>query len=181
MVQEQKQYLGEDRFNYEVIDAQSIPYGNATFDAVIANHMMYHVPDRAKAIAEVRRVLKPDGKFFAATNGVKHLGEMNALVSRFDPVTPYWEGFSAMESFTLENGGDQLKSHFSEVTILRYDDALIVPEADVIVAYMLSGPAKSLVSAEKAADLKRFVEQELAANGPLRITKDSGLFKAKGV
>lgn len=56
-------------FDYEVIDAQSIPYPEATFDGVVANHMLYHVPDRAKGIAEIYRVLKPDGLLFAATNG----------------------------------------------------------------------------------------------------------------
>ena len=44
-------------FKFEEIDAQSIPYETKTFDAVIANHMLYHVPDRAKAIAEIKRVL----------------------------------------------------------------------------------------------------------------------------
>ena len=38
-------------FKFEEIDAQSIPYENETFDVVIANHMLYHVPDRPKAIA----------------------------------------------------------------------------------------------------------------------------------
>ena len=37
-------------FKFEEIDAQSIPYPDETFDAVIANHMLYHVPDRRKAL-----------------------------------------------------------------------------------------------------------------------------------
>src|SRR5690349_16018954 len=49
----------EREFKFEVIDAQSIPYDAEAFDLVIANHMLYHVPDRPKAIAEIRRVLKP--------------------------------------------------------------------------------------------------------------------------
>ena len=38
-------------FQFKEIDAQSIPFEDETFDAVIANHMLYHVPDRPKAIA----------------------------------------------------------------------------------------------------------------------------------
>src|SRR5688572_29593385 len=38
-------------FKFEQIDAQSIPHKDASFDAVIANHMLYHVPQRPKAIA----------------------------------------------------------------------------------------------------------------------------------
>ncbi len=48
-------------FKYEQIDAQSIPYPDETFDIVIANFMLYHVPDRPKALQEIHRVLRsPD-------------------------------------------------------------------------------------------------------------------------
>jgi ubiquinone/menaquinone biosynthesis C-methylase UbiE len=51
------------QFKYKVIDAQSIPCENGYFDAVIANHMLYHVSNRPAALAEIRRVLKPAGHF----------------------------------------------------------------------------------------------------------------------
>ena len=38
-------------FKFEEIDARSIPYADESFDAVIANHILYHVPARP----EVRR------------------------------------------------------------------------------------------------------------------------------
>ena len=55
--------------DYAVVDAQDIPYPDAAFDVVIANMMLYHVPDIGKALAEIRRVLKPGGRFLAATFG----------------------------------------------------------------------------------------------------------------
>ncbi|HLE89846.1 MAG TPA: class I SAM-dependent methyltransferase, partial [Anaerolineales bacterium] len=69
-------------FKFEEIDAQSIPYGDETFDAVVANHMLYHVPDRPKAIAEVHRVLKPGGRLIATTIGYGHLKELNEWLRR---------------------------------------------------------------------------------------------------
>ena len=45
--------------DYAVLDLQALPFPEACFDAVIANHMLYHVPDRPRALAEVQRVLKP--------------------------------------------------------------------------------------------------------------------------
>ncbi len=57
------------RVQFKEIDAQSIPFEDETFDAVIANHMLYHVPDRPKAIAEIKRVLKPGGRLIATTIG----------------------------------------------------------------------------------------------------------------
>ena len=38
----------------EKIDIQDIPYENETFDIVIANHMLFHVPDLNKALLEVK-------------------------------------------------------------------------------------------------------------------------------
>ncbi len=63
-------------FTFKVIDAQSIPFEDEHFDMIVANHMLYHVPDRAKALAEIRRILKPGGHFYAATNGKHHMQEM---------------------------------------------------------------------------------------------------------
>src|SRR5215208_7315562 len=69
-------------FQFKEIDAQSIPFEDETFDAVIANHMLYHIPDRPKAINEIRRVLKPGGCLIAATVGKHHLKEMSAWMKR---------------------------------------------------------------------------------------------------
>src|SRR5512137_1886765 len=51
---------------FEPIDAQAIPYPDETFEIVIANFMLYHVPDRTKALSEIRRVLKTGGVLVAA-------------------------------------------------------------------------------------------------------------------
>ena len=53
-----------------------LPFEADTFDAVVANHMLYHVPDRAQALAEMQRVLKPGGQVYLATNGLAHLREL---------------------------------------------------------------------------------------------------------
>lgn len=43
------------------VDIQAMPYADATFDMVIANHVLEHVGDDLKAVSEVARVLKPGG------------------------------------------------------------------------------------------------------------------------
>src|ERR1051325_2842611 len=45
----------------EKIDATAIPYADATFDFVIFNHILEHIPDYQKALKELFRVLKPNG------------------------------------------------------------------------------------------------------------------------
>ncbi|UCC65241.1 MAG: class I SAM-dependent methyltransferase [Anaerolineae bacterium] len=179
MVQKAQQNLERSwhPFRFGVVDAQSISFGDESFDAVIANHMLYHVPDRAKAFEEIRRVLRPGGRFYASTVGRDHLQELYELVRRFDSSADPW-GERPAEPFLLENGLDQIGRWFPKVSLRRYKDALVVTKAEPLVAYVVSAAAKSNFVGEKLAEFTRFVEQELLAHGAIHVTKDTGLFEA---
>ncbi len=179
MVQEAQQNLRDsDRcLKFVLIDAQAIPFKDETFDAVIANHMLYHVPDRTKAFSEIQRVLRPGGRLYASTNGRAHLRELMELLRRFAPDLDPWDQLSS-ESFSLESGLDQLARWFFKVTWRRYEDSLVITEASPLVAYVLSGRAKSVLSGERLKRFMRFVEEEIALQGAIRVTKDAGIFEA---
>ncbi len=49
------------------IDLEDIPFPDATFDFVIGNHILEHVGNVEAALAQVRRVLKPGGRFICQT------------------------------------------------------------------------------------------------------------------
>lgn len=53
--------LYPSRAGIERVDLLDIPYPTASFDFVIANHVLEHVADDGRALAEIRRVLKPAG------------------------------------------------------------------------------------------------------------------------
>lgn len=166
-------------FVFKVIDAQDIPFGDDEFDVVIANHMLYHVPDRRKAFAEIRRVLKPTGRFYTSTIGETHMRELHELMGRFDESLFSW-GKSAAAAFCLENGLEQLIPYFDQVTMRRYDDNLLVTDAEMLLAYMLSG--RLTLDADQQAELAAFVRQAVAASPEgFFITKESGLFEAYDV
>jgi ubiquinone/menaquinone biosynthesis C-methylase UbiE len=44
-----------------VADAESLPFGDASFDLVYSHGVLHHTPDIGRAINEVHRVLKPGG------------------------------------------------------------------------------------------------------------------------
>jgi SAM-dependent methyltransferase len=44
-------------------DAQKLPFGDSQFDVVVSNLGVCHVPDQPRALSEVRRVLRPNGRF----------------------------------------------------------------------------------------------------------------------
>ena len=166
-------------FQFMLIDAQSIPFDQHSFDIIIASHMLYHVPDRDRALAEIQRVLKQVGCFYASTIGCNHLKELRDLVTRFEPQWAAWGSLPA-DSFTLENGAAQLGAYFEHVSLQRYPDALVVTEAGPLVDYILSGRIE--LAAGQQEELANYVEQALSASqGALTITKDSGLFEARGI
>jgi SAM-dependent methyltransferase len=187
-------------FTFGIIDAQTIPYENGRFDAVIANHCIYHFPDRPKAFSEIRRVLKSTGIFYSTTIGMGHLREMTELTARFDTAIEdafiedvfiedafiedafiedvfIEDAFKNEENpFTLDNGAAQLRSWFSDVQIHRYLDELLVTEAVPLVEYILSTVQFGL-DERKRAGFTAFIESEIEANGGMfRIQKDSGMF-----
>jgi ubiquinone/menaquinone biosynthesis C-methylase UbiE len=177
MLQQARENLGSGpRFEFEVVDAQSIPYDDAGFDAVVANHMLYHVPDRAKALGEIQRVLRAGGRLYASTVGQVHMQELYEITDRFD-----LEGKleHTAPPFTLENGQEQLSQWFSQVTLRRYEDDLVITEVEPLVAYILSlAHARSVFAGDRLAQLIEYAEQEIHTHGAIYITKDSGLFEA---
>jgi ubiquinone/menaquinone biosynthesis C-methylase UbiE len=162
-------------FKFEQMDAQSISYGDKTFDAVIANHMLYHVPDREKAFSEIKRVLKDDGRLIATTVGKSHMHEMYQFLKRVN--TNLRPGMFS-NPFTLENGTEQLGKIFSKVEKSQYVDNLQVTEIDPLIAYIRSSIGVTDLSEEKLGELKKELTAALEKEGKIFITKDSGLFEA---
>lgn len=151
-------------------DVQNLPFPDQSFDAVIANFMLYHVPDRPRALAEINCVLRPNGRLFAMTNGRRHMREFHDLVNRVAPGTVR----SEEPGFSLENGTAQLAPWFDQIHLARYPDGLRVTEAEPLLAYVRSQSAG--LSGDQERVLREEIQAELAAHGALNITKDCGMF-----
>ncbi|MGB7874943.1 MAG: class I SAM-dependent methyltransferase, partial [Anaerolineales bacterium] len=170
-------------FKFEQIDAQAIPYADETFDIIIANHMLFHLPDRSKGLAEIQRVLrspdpeseKPGGHLIATTVGEGHLAEIINWLERVSPETDF-EKFG--NPFTLDNGLEQFKPFFSQAEILRYDDDLLVTEVEPLMAFIQSTYRAKELSASALTKLHQELESLLESQGEIFITKDSGMFVA---
>ncbi len=162
-------------FRFQEINAAALPCGDGAFDAVIANHMLYHVPDRAKAISECRRVLKRDGRLFATTVGEHHLEELHCILGEAG-VGHLMQSFS--DPFTLENGPEQLRAAFPHVELSRYADALEVTDVSLMMDYVRSLIYSEELSEAQLSRIQVCLEKELQENGKIFIRKDSGLFEA---
>ncbi|MGZ7108448.1 MAG: class I SAM-dependent methyltransferase [Methanobacterium sp.] len=158
------------RFDYEIIDAQEIPYAHESFDIVIANFMLYHVPDRNKAISEISRVLKNEGTFYATAFGIQNMKELTDIVRDFnnkiyDPLQ------SLARAFGLENGKKQLLKYFEDVKIMKYSNYLEVTEAIPMVNFILS--SSNVIGYDEIEDFSRYIDEIIQYNGKIKITKDS--------
>ena len=187
MVCEAQQRLsGSHSFRFQVANAQELPFADESFDAVIAAHMLYHVPHRDKAFSEIVRILRDGGHLYAVTNGIKHMHELVAMLRVLDPEWPHESISADLPNFNLQNGAEQLSAWFNEVALLGYEDSLAVTEAKPLVDYLLSTMhaqelAKRLSAEEfrrRLSTLKDWLDKELAARGSIHITKDTGMFVA---
>jgi SAM-dependent methyltransferase len=91
----------------EVADIQNLPFPDGSFDVAAANWVLYHVRDRALAIAELARVLTPAGRFVGCYDAPGHLQELWSTV-----------GVSvAVDDFDADNGPAELQRSFSRVRV----------------------------------------------------------------
>ena len=174
MVKVSKETVGiHDNVEYQVIDIQDIPFGDETFDIVIANMMLYHVPDLHRALTEVRRVLKKGGKFYCATYGEHGITEyLTTLYSE------YGVEDSINKNFTLQNGYEMLGKVFSKVEKLEYVDSLQVREVDDMVEYIYSLSSMMPLRNVPKQDVKNMLLQH-TSNGILHVPKEYGMFRAE--
>ena len=55
--------LGAPADMYAAVDAETLPFDDAQFDAVYSQVVLYRLPDPVRALREIRRVLAPGGKY----------------------------------------------------------------------------------------------------------------------
>jgi ubiquinone/menaquinone biosynthesis C-methylase UbiE len=184
-------------------DVEALPFADHAFDLVLANYMLYHVPDLDQAIAELRRVLRPGGTLLAATNGQEHMRELWQMEEQallrlgLSPpaVTALMERARAAGalSFRLDNGAQWLRHSFTDVHLERYPDALHVTEVEPLVAYLVSlwsmeqlvaGVAapeheREMLQTRVVDSFRRIVHERIVADGAVRISKETGAFVAR--
>jgi ubiquinone/menaquinone biosynthesis C-methylase UbiE/DNA-binding transcriptional MerR regulator len=181
MLKDAKKNLGEkkSRFNFKIVNAENIPFEEESFNIVIANHMLYHVPNINKALKEINRVLKSEGVLFASTVGKNHMKEIREIISTFDIYSLTSESWESTDSFQLENGLKIVSEYFNMVELKRYKDNLKVTDPVYILDYIFSMPGNNEVNLS-SKDLKKiydYLEDNINEKENIYITKDTGYFK----
>ena len=159
-------------------DVMALPFADASFDCVLAMHMLYHAADQTRAIAELHRVLKPGGLLAVTTNGHDNLKELYALTTTLgsDPVDP------AAVLFGLGDAGRLMRAQFGSVKQDVHPGRLHVtsPE-DVFMALTSYPPGDRADQATLNAFRTRIDEAFRQGSGALDVTKQVGLFLSRKV
>lgn len=171
-------------FQYELINAENIGIPNNSFDAVVANHMLYHVPNLSKALSEIRRVLKPDGALYASTIGSNNMREMKQLFYEFLDNRSYEETLGSIEmNFSLDNGRNHLQPYFQEIRVVTYDNLLKISDPKLMVDYALScnnlKPGVQVLAEDCTEKFRKYIENLIKLNGQILISTESGMFICK--
>jgi ubiquinone/menaquinone biosynthesis C-methylase UbiE len=168
-------------------DAAQVPFPDESFGCVLAMHMLYHVPDRPAAIAELRRVLEPGGTALVLTNGVQHLAELDDIVESATQevlgagVRPMQRG---QARFNVEGAPTQLEPCFESVELHEMNSRLRITEIEPLLAYVRSmrtvllqpDPAQGQAVVDA---VERRVRGQLAAEGAVHARTIVGCFVCK--
>ena len=171
MLKKAKENLGEKgNVEYRIEDIQELSFDDDTFDVIIANAMLYHVPNLDKGLKEVRRVLKKGGVFYCST-----LGENNFVDRLAEWFKLSGEEFNPNHNFTMQNGTEKLHVAFDDVTPLFYEDSLHITDIEDLVTYLRSlSTFKTFLNLPEQKIRDILLEHEVG--GAVDLPKDYGMF-----
>ena len=164
-------------FQYKEINAEKIPYKDETFDVIIAEHMIYFVSNIEKALEEIKRVLKPNGKVYITTNSKNTMNELNELCEKFAPNSGLSNN-GLSERFNLEEGEKLLKKYFNNVSLNVLEGKIILSESEPLVSYKASTiQGKSILIGKKRIEFKDYLDNYIKENKQILITTKAGIFQ----
>lgn len=114
-----------------VADEEAIPFGPATFDAILSCLTLHWVNDLPGALLQIRRALKPDGLFLGALFGLGTLGELRQAMLEAESETSGGAG-PRVSPFTdlrdaaglLQRAGFALPVADADTITVTYENAL---------------------------------------------------------
>jgi len=142
-------------------DALSLPFADASFDAVVCQFSVMFFPDKAKAFSEARRVLRPGGTFLfnvwdriednefadAVTNALEKVFPDDP--PRFMARTPHGYHDTRVIQRDLSQAGFRNPPHFDTMSARSRAQSFRVPA----VAYCQGTPLRNEIEARDASRL----------------------------
>ena len=149
MVRDATRNVGADdkRFTYEVMDAHRLYKPDASYDCVIADHVLFYCDNLDAVCSEIQRVLKPGGVFVCSTYSSRHMKEINDLVQEFDDRIEL--SYRREESVNLQPTAQSFTESYNkkikltlekDFSILQETFSQMVESSDILVAHADKNP-----------------------------------------
>jgi SAM-dependent methyltransferase len=160
-----------------VADATALPFSDRTFDAAIALHMLYHVPEPAAAIAEIRRAMRNGGTLVISTNAIGDKAALRQVhtdaAAEIGIAVPH---IGPAMRFNLDEAESVARQYFGAVRRVDLEAEVRCPVAEPVVAFIDS--TRSWYGTDEADEVvdvvRRMVEAEIARNGTFDFRTHSG-------
>lgn len=166
-------------------DAERLPLGDALFDRVMANHMLYHVADQVAALREMRTVVKPGGRVVLATNAADNYAQFDELHRAGATRLGYAVGPHDALRFSLDDLS-LVRGVFPSAEVFVRDDAFVFRDPEPALRYYATGaidaienrPADGSHRAPLLREMGDAIAAIIAHEGVFRVAKSAGCFVA---
>lgn len=74
-----KKAAGNKKVEFQLLDAENLPFPDGEFDVVASSMVMGMIPNQLKCLSEMKRVLKPSGILAISTHGPRHDANINEI------------------------------------------------------------------------------------------------------
>ena len=170
-----------ENIQYMVCNIEDTHSIKGEYDNIIANHMLYHVPNLDKALNNVHKLLKAKGLFYASTTSKNNFKEMTSIISGFTGNNKARDlNKVIVDKFSLDNGMEILKKYFSNTEIRKQSDGLKITDAKPFAEYILSlnNVVDGIIIAqpEEIEELSRYCQKIIDTVGYIYISKEAGTF-----
>ena len=158
-----------------VADAQFLPFAAASFERVMSNHVLYHVPDQRRALIELRRIGRPGARVLLTTNGADHLKAFYDVTRLAAADIRSDLPARRISPFTLEDV-DVVAEVFPGAEVKRQENCLVFPDPEPAMDYLRSwigttGPLENAMRVRMAEAIDR--------DGSFRVPTVAGCFLAE--
>ena len=157
---------------FQVADAQELPFKDSSFDVVLAHFMLYHVPDKPRALAEFERIARDwVGIVLVGAQNMHRIYDAMTATDASVIVSP-----SDGDTFSSNVGETLINQQFSSVDAYPYELEMRVTEPNMIVAYAQSTQTSRDLPDGFWADYRICIQDEVDQIGYFGVTKSATLF-----
>jgi SAM-dependent methyltransferase len=171
-----------------VADVSALPFADNAAIAVLAMHMLYHATDTDAALAELARVVQPDGVLIASTNAQDDKHELDDVWSGAAAevlgIAAGPRRISLSSRFPLDDAPIRLSRYFEDVRLIELPGSITVTEPDPVLAHLASYRAWAAQAGvpfdETLQRVRERLTRSIARNGRFVISCHGGIVVCTG-